>query len=107
MDKKVRFEKRRILNEPYENSSLNVSNDDIGVIPYPVFLQGEEIAVIYGPDPILIDEIACNEEAEIEFVVDVDSDMYGGPLHEDFYRDDLDLTELFNVDEFIIVKKAY
>lgn len=43
------------------------------------FYRGE-IAVIYGPDPMLIDEIACNEEADIEFVVDVDSDMYGRPL---------------------------
>lgn len=102
MDKKVQLEKRRILKEPCENPILNVANDDIGVIPNLGVSIAEEIAVTYGPDPMLIDEIACNEEAQMEFVVDVDSDMYGGPLPEDFYREDLDLTELTYVDELIV-----
>lgn len=94
MDNKNKLEKESISKAQYEDCNRNIDNDDIEVIsediPYEVVSLGDDFAVTYGPDPRL----------NAEFFVDIDSDMYGGPLPEDFYRDDTNIPYLDQNIEF-------
>lgn len=102
MGNKNKLEEGHISKAQYEDNSPNIVNDNINVIsediPYQVVSTEEEIAVSYGPDPMFNEMVLSNEESGI--IISIDSNMYGGPLPEDFYQENLELTALTNVVEF-------
>lgn len=95
---------KNVSNTPISDSS-QIIKDDIEIIPYQGPVAHESIAVVYGPDPTLMDNISRNEDDDLiftelgdEIVVDVNSDMYGGPLPDDFYIEDIDICNLDDIE---------
>lgn len=101
MEKEENKGKDNILNSPNDESILDTGNDDIEVIPHWRTAICEGIAVTYGPDPTINKVFYSIEEDDVAFpciddeiLIDVDSDMYGGPLPEDFLLNETDLSVL-------------
>lgn len=108
MKKERKSEKENILNTPNENANCDVgkdnmiSNEDIEVIQYhgPVYCE-ESFAVTYGPSSAFVEELSSIEIEEAKcadlddlIALDVDSNMYGGPMPQDFYVGDIDISDL-------------
>ena len=98
MDKEEKLGKEDIPNS--DNDEV-IINDGIEFIPYQSPIVSEVAAVGYGPDPMLIEAISSIGDDDIIFtnfddtiIVDVDSDMYGGPWPEDVLLEETDLSDL-------------
>lgn len=101
MEKEENKGKENILNSPNDEFNLDIGNDDIEVIPQWGAAISEEISVTYGP-PLILNEdnhVITFQEIDDEPIVFVDSDMYGGPLPENFYLEEIDLYD--SGDEFV------
>ena len=101
MEKEANKGKDNILNSPDDESILDTGNDDIEVIPHWKTAISEGIAVTYGPAPVINSFFSSIEEddeafpcVDGEILIDVDSDMYGGPLPVDFLLNETDLSVL-------------
>ena len=97
-----------IFNSPNDESNIDIVNNDIEVIPHWKTAISEGIAVTYGPDPMISKFISSEEKddeafpcADGEILIDVDSDMYGGPLPVDFLLNETDLSVFTNEFELL------
>lgn len=96
-----RIEKENITNGPQEDKNLKTINGDMEVFLNQENDISEEVVIIDGQDSMLTEDITSAENDNIilteyddEIFVDVDSDMYGGPLPEDFYCEDINFYDL-------------
>lgn len=107
MSKEERIEKEIIPNAPDKEPGHNIGNKEIEVVPYQESVIGHEISVDYEPDSG-IEDIAIFENDDVFFadnddvIVDVDSDMYGGPLPDDFYQADIEVFDLAHEIQFLL-----
>lgn len=108
MEKEANKGKDNILNSPNDESILDTGNDDIEVIPHWETAISEGIAVTYGPAPVINSFFSSIEEddeafpcVDGEILIDVDSDMYGGPLPVDFLLNETDLSVFTNEFELL------
>ena len=96
-----RIEKENISNGPQEDKNLKTVNGDMGGFLNQENDISEEVVIINGQDSMLTEDITSAENDNIilteyddEIFVNVDSDMYGGPLPEDFYCEDINFYDL-------------
>ncbi len=93
-------EKANISNKPETNPHPEFDNEEIEVIPYEGPVVAEAVAVTYGPDPCIsehllahIDDDDISERIDEIMIVDINSDMYGAPLPDDFYITEIDSSD--------------
>ena len=105
MGKEEKLEKENI---PNSDDDEVIINDGIESITYQSPIISEVAAVGYGPDPMLIEGISSigNDDAiftdlDDTIMVDVNSDMYGGPWPEDVLLEETDLSDLSFETEFL------
>lgn len=98
-------EKANILNDSQTRSITDLDNEDIEVCPKVSLYNGsaiaEAVAVTYGPPPFIEQSLSTNIDDEVfpesideDMIIDINSDMYGAPLPDDFYVADLDSFDL-------------
>jgi len=104
MDKEEKLGK----NIPNSDNDEVIINDGIEFIPYQSPIVSEVDAVGYGPDPMLIGDISSIGNDDVIFtdfddtiMIDVDSDMYGGPWPDDVLLEGTDLSDLSIETDFL------
>lgn len=105
MGKEEKLEKENI---PNSDDDEVIINEGIESITYQSPIISEVADVGYGPDPMLIEGISSIGNDDVIFtdlddttMVDVNSDMYGGPWPEDVLLEETDLSDLSFETEFL------